>query len=106
MNQLLMATNDPIALAAVIRGMQNLTVSEAQLRANKVPTLALIGDQDPLKAGVDQLDGVMSNLEIVVIEGADHMTAFSRPEFKESLKKFLAAHSPAETEKILVPAGN
>ena len=55
-NQMLMLTNDPKALAACIRGMRGLAVSEAELRANKVPTLALIGEIDPLKAGVDELE--------------------------------------------------
>ncbi len=95
-NQMLMLTNDAKALAACIRGMANLTVTETQLRANQVPTLALIGSDDPLKVGVDELDGVMTNLKIDVLDGADHMTAFSRPQFIEDLKSFLASHSATQ----------
>jgi len=97
-NKMLLLMNDPKALAACIRGMGGLAVTEDRLRANKVPTLALIGDLDPLKAGVDELVGVMSELKVEVIEGADHMTAFSRPEFIAGLKSFLASHASAKTE--------
>jgi pimeloyl-ACP methyl ester carboxylesterase len=93
-NQLLMLKNDPKALAAVIRGMTELQLTQAEIEANKVPTLAVIGSLDPLKAGVDRLDGVMPNLKIVVIDQADHMTAFAHPLFVNSIKEFLAAKSP------------
>jgi pimeloyl-ACP methyl ester carboxylesterase len=96
-NQMLMLTNDSKALAACIRGMGGLAVTEQQLRANKVPTLALIGADDPLKLGVDELAEVMPNLKVQVIAGADHMTAFSRPEFIGGLKEFLAAHAQTAT---------
>jgi len=96
-NQMLLSFNDPKALAAVARSFPAFAVPEAKLRANKVPTLALIGEVDPLKAGVDRLDGVMANLKIVVIPAANHMTAFASPTFISSLKSFLAEH-PAATK--------
>jgi pimeloyl-ACP methyl ester carboxylesterase len=94
-NQMLMLTNDSKALAACIRAMPGLAVTEAALRGNKVPTLAIIGDKDPLKAGVDELAGCMANLKVVVVEGADHMTCFTSPKFVAALKDFLDAHSLA-----------
>jgi pimeloyl-ACP methyl ester carboxylesterase len=96
-NQMVLLNNDPKALAACIRGMGRLAVTEAQLRANKVPTLALIGSDDPLKAGVDDLQKVMANLTVEVIEGADHMTAFYNAKFIGDLRNFLAAHSQAKS---------
>jgi pimeloyl-ACP methyl ester carboxylesterase len=95
-NQMLMLTNDSKALAACIRGMKGLEVTEAQLRANKVPTLCLIGDQDPLKEGVDAMQKVMANVTVEVIEGTDHMTCFRAPAFIEDLQAFLASHSKAK----------
>jgi pimeloyl-ACP methyl ester carboxylesterase len=92
-NQFLTAMNDVKALAAVVRGMKELTVSEEKLKANQVPTLALIGDQDPLKEGVDALRGQLPNLQVVVLKGADHLNAFARPEFVGGLKVFLAKYS-------------
>lgn len=103
-NKMILSFNDPKALAAVARSMGALAVPEEALRANKVPTLALIGEIDPLKAGVDRLDGVMANLKIVVIPKANHMTAFADPAFVSSLKSFLAEH-PAEAKAKAAAAG-
>ena len=61
-------------LATVVR-WKSLAVPKEKLKANKVPTLALIGKNDPLKESVDLLKDHMGNLKIVVINGADHMTA-------------------------------
>lgn len=92
-NQMVMMINDPKALAACIRGMGGLVVTEGQLRANRVPTLALIGSDDPLKLGVDELAEVMSNLKVDVIENTDHMSAFGSPEFIGCLAEFLGSHA-------------
>jgi pimeloyl-ACP methyl ester carboxylesterase len=91
-NAQLMKTNDPQALAAVVRGFPGLAVAPEQLKKNQVPTLALIGEIDPLKKGVDTLQGEMANLKVVVIPGADHITAVSSPEFIKDLSEFLARH--------------
>jgi pimeloyl-ACP methyl ester carboxylesterase len=91
MNTMLMASNDPLALAAVIRGMANIVVTKEDLQKNKVPALYLIGEQDPLKEGVDALDGVMSAFHVKVIPGADHMTAFSGGAYLKHMKDFLGS---------------
>ncbi len=92
LNTLLTATNDTKALAAVARSLKELGVSEEKHKSNRVPTLALIGADDPLKVGVDLLKGRMANLEVIVIDNANHMTAFTKPEFTEAIKAFLAKH--------------
>lgn len=92
-NKLFAAMNDSKALAAVIRGFRGFVVSEEDLKNCKTPMLALIGDKDPLKKGVDAMKGKTPDLQIVEIKGADHMNAFGRPEFINSLKEFLAKHS-------------
>jgi pimeloyl-ACP methyl ester carboxylesterase len=104
-NARLEAENDTKALAAVIRGMKGLAVSDDQLKANRVPTLALIGEIDPLKKGVDEIQGRMANLKVVVIDGADHITAFARPEFLQELRGFLAKHRRKAKEEAPAPAG-
>jgi pimeloyl-ACP methyl ester carboxylesterase len=96
-NQFFMAINDNKALAAVVRGWMDLAVTDAELQANRVPTLAVIGELDPLKTGVDDLRGRLANAKTVVIADADHMTAFTRPEFLDSLKTFLEKHSARPT---------
>jgi pimeloyl-ACP methyl ester carboxylesterase len=92
-NAVLTKTNDQQALAAVVRGFPELAIAPEKLEKNQVPTLALIGDLDPLKSGVDALKGHMANLKTVVISGADHMTAVPSPDFIKSLSDFLAQHS-------------
>jgi pimeloyl-ACP methyl ester carboxylesterase len=88
-------TNDQKALAAVVRGFQELAVPAEKLKTNQIPALALIGEFDPLKKGVDALEGKMANLKIVVIPGADHLAAVSNPAFIKSLSEFLAQHRAA-----------
>jgi pimeloyl-ACP methyl ester carboxylesterase len=91
-NAVILSVNDPKALAAVARGFKDLTVPWDKLEANKVPALALIGENDPLKKGVDELKGRMANVTIVVIKDADHRTAPSKPDFIKSLRGFLGDH--------------
>jgi pimeloyl-ACP methyl ester carboxylesterase len=104
-NKMFMAANDAAALAAVARGFAKFPpIPEAKIRGNKIPALALIGELDPLKAGVDHLNGVMPHLKIVVIPGATHLTAFANPLFISSLKGFLAEH-PSKERARAVPTG-
>lgn len=85
--------NDQKALAAVARAMHELSVNEEQLRANQVPTLALIGEKDPLKVTVDEMAAVMSHLTVSVIPGAGHFRTYGHPEFIGQLKRFLKSHA-------------
>jgi pimeloyl-ACP methyl ester carboxylesterase len=94
-NTMLTLMNDTKALAAVLRGFKELGVADEKLKSNRVPTLALIGADDPLKPGVDALNGKLTNLEVVVIKDTDHMTAFASPVFSKSLLAFLAKNSAA-----------
>jgi pimeloyl-ACP methyl ester carboxylesterase len=93
-NERLTAANDTKALAAVVRGLKDLAVSDDKLKANRVPTLALIGGIDPLKKSVDDLKGRLADLRVVVLDGEDHITAFSRPEFVKELRDFLGKQGP------------
>ncbi len=103
-NKMILSFNDPLALAAIARaGIPH--ASEAKIRANKIPTLALIGELDPIKAGVDQLSGMMPNLKVVVVPGATHLTAFASPVFIDNLKSFLAEH-PAKAAAAKATGGN
>jgi pimeloyl-ACP methyl ester carboxylesterase len=92
--------NDVEALAAVFRAMDKFDVKEDELKANRVPALAIVGEKDPLKVTVDELVGVMTELKVVVVADAGHMSCVFRPEFIASIRAFLAEHpaaQPAET---------
>lgn len=102
MNTMVMLGNDPLALAAVIRGMKQFTVTEEELRANKVPTLAVVGGDDPLRVGTDEMADIMGNLEVVIVEGEDHMTAMRHEEFRGAIEDFLKRHA---TQQAAEPVG-
>jgi pimeloyl-ACP methyl ester carboxylesterase len=98
-NAVLLARNDAQALAAVIRGRiidKDLALSDEKVKGIKVPMLALIGENDPLRPGVDELKKRLPDVKVVVIDKADHITAFSREEFVNGLKEFLDAHRAAK----------
>lgn len=100
MNKMILATNDPLALAAVARGIRNLAVTADELKAaSRVPVLSIIGEIDPLKTSVDAMKQVLTSMSVVVISGADHMNAFTNPAFIPALKEHLAAHSTAAHTK-------
>ena len=84
----MVASNDPLALAAVVRGMPALDVSAELLRINQVPTLNIIGSEDPLKPNADALVGVMQEHRLHIVEGANHMTTLSSPEFVDTVRTF------------------
>lgn len=88
----LLAGNDARALASVLRAYPDLVVSDAILRGNGVPALALVGGLDPMRRDVERLAATMAALQVVVIEGADHRTAFARREFVRDLLRFLGQY--------------
>jgi len=92
-NQMIMTMNDPLALSAAIRGMRGMAVTRQQLEENRVPATALVGAIDPLREGVDEMAGVMSNLELVLIDGADHMTAIRNPKLVQAIRSHLRKHA-------------
>jgi pimeloyl-ACP methyl ester carboxylesterase len=102
--QLIAASNDLKALAAVARAMSGLSVTESQLRVNRVPTLCFVGGIDPLKESADRLDGVMTHLEMQVLDGADHSQAARSPEFLKAVQAHLAEHSQSPVKAERTPA--
>lgn len=92
-------------LAAVARSWKTLAVPKEQLKANKVPTLALVGSDDPLKENFTLIKDDMANLKVIVIDGANHMNTFRKPLFIQSLRKFLAEHRQDKLEKEKAAAG-
>ncbi len=106
--KMFLAMNDAKALAAVARSFKGLAVTDAQLKAVRVPVLGIVGADDPLKKGLDALRGLLPGLKVVVIPDADHITAFNRPEFSRALQSFLKAHRTSGKSKSrgAAPAGS
>ncbi len=102
-NRVLRYANDDIALAAVVRGFAGLVVTEAELRANQVPTLSIVGSIDPLRDGIDKMTGVMANHEVIFVEDGDHISTVRDPRFLEALRAWLEKHgetSEHESETV------
>jgi pimeloyl-ACP methyl ester carboxylesterase len=87
-------TNDRFALAALTRNACALDVTEEQLRANKVPVLTMIGDQDGLFSGAQALHAHMACNELAVLPGATHGSAGGYSAFMENLQDFLRRNTP------------
>lgn len=75
------------ALAALLRGLRGL--SEQEVRKIKIPIAALIGSNDRFMPNVRRLSRALPSVKVVVINGADHATATSHPEFSSALLAFL-----------------
>jgi len=88
----LVAANDLKALAAYHRGRRRLVVTDKQLAVIRVPTLEIIGSEDPSVAGAYELKEVMPAADVVVVDGATHggeRGVMRRPEFFAALRKLL-----------------
>ena len=89
----LVAANDVKALAALWRGYKTLAVSNAQLKAVRVPSIVITGSEDISAAGVPELNKAQPQIQTVVVKGAQHggpEGVMRRPEFATSLQAFLA----------------
>jgi pimeloyl-ACP methyl ester carboxylesterase len=93
MSEEFLATHDPKALVALIRSRKGVRLDEEKLKRNQVPALALVGEHDPARSGVEALSGRMATLKVVVIPAADHQTTPGRPEFLHRLQEFLTEHA-------------
>jgi pimeloyl-ACP methyl ester carboxylesterase len=60
-----------------------------------VPTLAIVGSDDPMKAGLDALVRMRPSVKLVIVDGATHAGprgVLRRPELIAALRQFLSAH--------------
>ncbi len=81
--------NDRYALSALLSKIMDFKITEDELRNIPVPVLSIIGSNDPLKLGVDAMVGKVKNHKVVVIEGANHITAVMSKKLKKNLINFL-----------------
>lgn len=88
-SRLALLINDPLALANVALGMKQLKLSDDEVKLVKAPTLCIVGTRDPLSESAKILEGQRSKLQVIYMNGADHMNAFEKPEFRNALLTFL-----------------
>ena len=89
-----MATQDRLALAAVTRSRVDHVITPAAAAAVTVPTLAIVGSDDPMKAGLDSLVRIRPSVRLVVVTGATHAGPrgiLRTPQLITALRDFLSA---------------
>jgi pimeloyl-ACP methyl ester carboxylesterase len=82
---------DVKALAAAGLSFDDLQVPEKDLAACPAPTLFIYGslESEHLKGRVEALRRALSRVEVVVIEGSDHVMTPARPAFGAAIRDFL-----------------
>jgi len=88
------AAQDRLALAAVTRSRRDHVMTRAAAASVVVPTLAIVGTDDPMKAGLDTLVRIRPSVKLVVVNGATHAGPrgiLRRPELLATLHGFLSS---------------
>jgi pimeloyl-ACP methyl ester carboxylesterase len=85
---------DRFALAAATRSWRGQAFTPTAAAAVTVPTLALVGSDDPQRRGLEALVEGRPSVKLVVIDGATHAGArgiLTRPQTLVALRDFLSA---------------
>ena len=92
--KVLYAGKDVKAFAAAGRGIKYLDVTEDGLKKCTAPILFVHGSKeaDATKQRAAAITKLLGRGEIKVIEGADHMTTLTNPEFGKTIEGFLRAN--------------
>lgn len=92
MNQILIKNHDQYALSAAFRAGSGYYISSEELKTNRIPTLALVGEHDAMKKTVDEMAKSMTKLTVVNISGAGHINTVGHPDFTKHLLSFIAKY--------------
>lgn len=87
------STQDRFALAAMTRSWAGQAITAAAVAAVTVPTLGLVGTDDPQRRGMEALAALRPGVKLVVVDGATHggpRGILRRPELLAALREFLA----------------
>jgi pimeloyl-ACP methyl ester carboxylesterase len=89
------ASADVRAHAALMRARRALLVSDAEIAAVRVPTLAVVGTADPALPRIQAMRKRWPGLEVEVVPGATHPTVDERglprrPEFARAIRRWIA----------------
>lgn len=88
LSKIYLRSQDPRALAALVRAQGALASTPDQLKANTVPTLALVGEDDPVRVKAERMAQILGHCQLRVVPGT-HLTAPSQKDFKREMKAFL-----------------
>ena len=79
-----------LAPSACVRAMAKLAVTEAEVKAIRVPVTVIVGDRDPCRElYVDPLRAARPDWPVHEISNAGHLNCILKPEFKTQLESAL-----------------
>jgi len=77
--------------SACMKGMARLAVTEAEIKALKMPAAIIVGDRDPVeKLYIVPLTRIRPDWPVTKIAGAGHITCVMKPDFREEVVKAIA----------------
>lgn len=81
--------NDTRALSHVIRAFEAFEISDEAMRSNTVPTLTLVGSDDPIGEGAEAMHEIMANHSLVWLKGGNKLSSLELPGFCDALLEHL-----------------
>ncbi|HOD52436.1 MAG TPA: alpha/beta hydrolase [Candidatus Hydrogenedentes bacterium] len=89
-NLAISSINDLTALGALLQSADGLMLTRDELEGITAPVMSIVGSRDPFKEYAEQMETALPRTRLVVIEGGDHFTTITRPQFEQALATFLA----------------
>ena len=80
---------DGAALAAIVGAIPDLALTKEELTRIPVPMCSIVGNRDPLRWGVEAMEGLVPDITVTVLDGASHVSAPLRPQLLHELRSFL-----------------
>lgn len=85
--------------AACLHGFAQLAVTEAEVKAVRVPVTVIIGERDPCRRlYVEPLREIRPDWPVHVIAGAGHLVCVVKPDFKAQIVAAIDRNSGAKTK--------
>ncbi|RLA25509.1 MAG: hypothetical protein DRR11_20730 [Gammaproteobacteria bacterium] len=84
-----LASNDALALAALMDDYPQLAVAADDIRETTMPMLLLSGAEDPVIPRIDKLKSMRSDAELILIPDETHLSAPSSAQFVAAIAEFL-----------------
>ena len=73
----------------MVQALPELAVSQQQLRDIAIPVCAIVGSEDPFRSSAEAMVGVIPDLQLTVVAGADHLRTPLLSKTRETLRAFL-----------------
>ena len=94
----LFAEGDSAALVAALKGFPALSIDWTRAAGSKIPTVAIVGLNDPLRPHSQDLAARWPGAKLVELPETDHMTLFTAPRLLEEVRLLTSTHSIDATQ--------